>query len=137
MNKDIRLSISFYRHIKRRKLEARLGPCGVFSFIDLLLYVGENKPDGILSGMDAEDIALAAHAEERSERAKKTAQVRWGTSGGDGQRVMARRKSEPPPAGSKTTYGRGVLQYAPTGRLKKFRKGVQGDNPLKRVSPSY
>jgi hypothetical protein len=117
MNKDIRLSISFYRHLKRRKLQMRLGPQGVLSFIDLLLYVGENKPDGVLSAMKAEDVALAAqwtgdpgqfvatlldlqllertedqtltihhwaehngyaaHAPERSERARRAAEVRW------------------------------------------------------------
>ena len=59
-NRDIRLQISFYRHVKRRKLQTRLGPEGVLALIDLLLYAGENKPDGSLSGMTEEDIGLAA-----------------------------------------------------------------------------
>ena len=60
MNKDIRISVSFYNHIKRRKLEKKLGAKAVLSLIDLWLYAGINKPDGVLTGMDEEDIALAA-----------------------------------------------------------------------------
>ncbi len=60
MNRDIRIATSFYSHIKRKKLEKRLGAKAVLSLIDLWIYAAMNKPDGVLSGMSEEDIALAA-----------------------------------------------------------------------------
>jgi hypothetical protein len=118
VNYDIRIKTSFRDHRKRKKLQLRLGAEGVLAFIDLMLMVAETRPEGVLHGMDAEDIALdanwqddphefvqilvsiglldedengvlsihgwaehnayAAHAEERSAKAKKAAQARWG-----------------------------------------------------------
>jgi len=60
MNSDIRLKVSFPNHHKIKKLYRRLGPQGPLSLIYLWLYVAENKPDGVLSGMDDEDVELAA-----------------------------------------------------------------------------
>jgi len=121
MNKDIRLSVSFLTHRKRKKLHRKLGAEGVLAFIDLLLNTAMSRPKGILFGMDEEDIALdaqwdgdaiefvsvlievgflekgadhgykihdweihnafAAHADERSERARTAAAVRWKKNG--------------------------------------------------------
>ena len=60
MNADIRLKVTFPNHHKIKKLYRRLGPQGPLSLIYLWLYVAENKPNGVLSGMDEEDIELAA-----------------------------------------------------------------------------
>ena len=60
MNTDIRLSISFINHRKRKKLKRLLGAEGVLALIDLWLQTALNNPDGILRGMDEEDIALEA-----------------------------------------------------------------------------
>jgi uncharacterized phage protein (TIGR02220 family) len=61
MNSDIRVQISFSRHVKRKKLQSRLKAEGVLALIDLWLYAGENHPDGILKGMTSEDISLSAN----------------------------------------------------------------------------
>lgn len=60
MNTDIRLQLSFRNHPKTKKLRFALGNDGVISFIWLLMFVAESKPDGLLDGMDETDIALAA-----------------------------------------------------------------------------
>lgn len=60
MNKDIRLLLSFRNHPKTKKLRLKLGDSGPLGFIYLLMFTAESKPDGVLDGMDAEDIALAS-----------------------------------------------------------------------------
>lgn len=60
MNTDIRLSVDFYDHPKIVKLERRLGFEGVKALQLLWLWTAKNRPDGVLSGMDEEDIAIAA-----------------------------------------------------------------------------
>lgn len=60
MNSDIRLSVGFWQHPKTRKLVKRLGLEGVRSLQILWLWAAQNKPDGQLTGMDWEDIELAA-----------------------------------------------------------------------------
>jgi hypothetical protein len=60
MNKDIRLSIGFLDHHKTVKLERRLGWPGVRSLLRLWFYAAENRPEGILTGMSAEDVEIAA-----------------------------------------------------------------------------
>lgn len=52
--------VTWPSHPKAKKLRLKLGDSGPLGFIYLLAYVGAYKPDGVLSGMDAEDIALAA-----------------------------------------------------------------------------
>ncbi len=115
---DIRLELSFRSHPKTKKLVRRLGSDGALSLVWLWMFAAESRPDGDLSGMDAEEISLAAcwdgeprqfvstlvecrflegqdgaysihdwqehqpwaaHAGERSERARKAAQARWGS----------------------------------------------------------
>jgi hypothetical protein len=61
MNTDIRVAISFYKHLKRRRLQLDLGAEGVCGLIDLWLYMAENRPDGNLSNMSSEEISLAAN----------------------------------------------------------------------------
>lgn len=60
MNSDIRLSVGFWEHPKTVKLTRRLGLEGVRSLQILWLWATQNRPDGVLSGMDAEDIEIAA-----------------------------------------------------------------------------
>lgn len=60
MNTDIRLSVGFWRHPKTVKLQRRLGLEAVRSLQVLWLWAAENKPSGDLSGLDDEDISIAA-----------------------------------------------------------------------------
>lgn len=60
MNTDIRLSVGFWEHPKTVKLIRRLGLEGVRSLQVLWLWATQNRPDGVLSSMDAEDIEIAA-----------------------------------------------------------------------------
>lgn len=60
MNSDIRLSVGFFDHPKIIKLERQLGLEGVTALLHLWLWAAQNKPSGILSGMDEEDIEIAA-----------------------------------------------------------------------------
>lgn len=72
MSTDIRVQISFSRHVKRRKLQSRLKADGVLALLDLWLYAGENHPDGTLEGMTDEDIALAVNWKGKPETLTKT-----------------------------------------------------------------
>lgn len=60
MNTDIRLSVGFWRHPKTIKLQRRLGLEAVRSLQILWLWAAENRPSGELSGMDDEDLEIAA-----------------------------------------------------------------------------
>lgn len=60
MNSDIRLSVGFFDHPKTIKLERQLGHEGVIALMRLWLWAAQNRPSGILSGMDVEDIEIAA-----------------------------------------------------------------------------
>ena len=60
MNSDIRLSIGWNRHPKIVKLRRKLGADGVLAIVNLWTFAGEQRPDGVLSGMDDDDIAIAA-----------------------------------------------------------------------------
>lgn len=60
MNTDIRLSCGFWSHPKTKRLVKRLGLEGVRSLQVLWLWAAQERPSGCLSGMDAEDIELAA-----------------------------------------------------------------------------
>lgn len=60
MNSDIRLKLSFQTHPKTKKLKLKLGNDGVISFIYLLMFAAGSKSNGILDGMDNDDIALAS-----------------------------------------------------------------------------
>ena len=66
MNIDIRLSLSFFDHPKTRKLQKRCGIEAVICLQKLWLWAADQRPNGALSGLDAEDIELAAdwHGED-------------------------------------------------------------------------
>lgn len=59
-NSDIRLSAGWYRHPKIVKLRRRLGGSAIASLTQLWTYAGEERPSGRLTGMDVEDIEIAA-----------------------------------------------------------------------------
>ncbi len=63
MNSDIRLSIGFLDHPKTVKLQRQLGEAGVLSLLRLWLWAAQNRPSGILIGMDEDDIEIAARWE--------------------------------------------------------------------------
>lgn len=60
MANDARFSFGFPNHPKTKKLARRLGPGGPWAMVCLILWAGQNRPDGSLDGMDEEDIELAA-----------------------------------------------------------------------------
>lgn len=60
MNTDIRLSVAFREHRKRKRLRLLLGPGSTDYLLDLWLAAAMNKPTGVLDGMDETDIALEA-----------------------------------------------------------------------------
>ena len=60
---DVRLPVDFWSHRKTRKLIKRLGLEGPVSFQRLWCYASQRRPDGVLSGLSNEDIALEAHWE--------------------------------------------------------------------------
>jgi hypothetical protein len=58
-NRYIRVKRDFFYHFKTRKLIKRLGLSGAVSLVKLWTYAMEFKPDGVLSGMSDEAIAIA------------------------------------------------------------------------------
>ncbi|MGE4297006.1 MAG: hypothetical protein AB7E47_03165 [Desulfovibrionaceae bacterium] len=60
MNTDFRVAVGFARHVKTRKLVRAVGYEAVLALLALWGYAAENKPDGVLHGMDVDDIELAA-----------------------------------------------------------------------------
>lgn len=60
MNSDIRVRTTFPHHHKTKKLRRKIGAEGICALTFIWLFAAENRPDGILSGMDEEDIAIAA-----------------------------------------------------------------------------
>lgn len=67
MNSDFRISVGFWQHPKTKKTVRRIGLEGVRSLQILWAWAAVNRSDGNLSGMDWEDIELAAdwQGEER------------------------------------------------------------------------
>ena len=57
MNSDIRVSITFRGHRKRRKLTKILGPGATDYLIDLWIATAVSRPDGVLTGWTPEIIA--------------------------------------------------------------------------------
>jgi len=60
MNIDFRISVGLFTHPKFIKLCRKLGDSAGLSFIRLLSFAAQNRTDGDLSGMDTDDIAIAA-----------------------------------------------------------------------------
>ena len=61
MANDIRLSVDFLTHRKRKKLQKELGEKGVLALIDLWLSTAVQRPSGSLNGYDEIDIELDAN----------------------------------------------------------------------------
>jgi hypothetical protein len=57
---DYRIRVGWRGHPKRIKLERRLGAVAVLALMDLWEFCTSSRTDGDLSGMDDEDIAIAA-----------------------------------------------------------------------------
>ena len=60
MNSDIRLNSGFWQHPKTVKLIRRLGLEGVRSLQMLWCWTAVNRCSGVLTGMDADDVEVAA-----------------------------------------------------------------------------
>lgn len=60
MNTDFRLSIGLFTHPKFIKLRRRLGGDGALGYIRLLAFAVQYREDGVLRGLDHDDIAQAA-----------------------------------------------------------------------------
>jgi len=58
---DIRVDTKFLQHPKTMKLYRRLGAEGLVSLLRLWFWTAENRPDGILHGLDEEDIDLISN----------------------------------------------------------------------------
>lgn len=61
MNEDIRISLDFWDHHKTIRLKKRLGYEGIEALTRLWFYAAKYRPDGHLTNMNNEDIAIAAH----------------------------------------------------------------------------
>lgn len=57
---DARISVALPSHPKTKKLIKIAGTDAAWRLVCLFLWVAQNRPDGVISGMDAEDIELAA-----------------------------------------------------------------------------
>ena len=57
---DIRVEVTWRDHHKRKKLHRRLGADGVLALLDLWLWAGKNRPDGVLTALTAEDVEINA-----------------------------------------------------------------------------
>ena len=60
MNTDFRVAVSFTQHPKTKKLIRKLGYKAFYSLINLWSFVSMNKPDGIMTNMDVDDIEIAS-----------------------------------------------------------------------------
>jgi len=60
MPDDIRLSLSFKTHRKRKKLFMRLGADGVLALLDFWMTIAETKPTGVLENYTGEDVEIDA-----------------------------------------------------------------------------
>lgn len=59
MNTDVRISMGLPTHPKTKKLIRKIGFEGAWRLVCLFIWVAQNKPDGNLTGMQADDIELA------------------------------------------------------------------------------
>lgn len=84
MNTDIRLSCGFWSHPKTKRLVKRLGLEGVRSLQILWAWAAQERPSGCLSGMDAEEIELAADWNGEDGRFFGECLGRWIDEGEDG-----------------------------------------------------
>lgn len=59
-NEYFRLKIGFFSSLKILKLKRRLGADGVLAWIQLLSFAADFKPDGDLSDLEVEEVAVVA-----------------------------------------------------------------------------
>ncbi len=59
MATDIRIDVDFYDHPKTIKLQRRFGADGVIALQRLWVFTARHKSNGVLSGMDNEEICIA------------------------------------------------------------------------------
>jgi hypothetical protein len=57
---DARVKVTLPDHPKTKKLIRKCGQAGAWNLIRLFLFAAANRPDGDLSGMDADDLEIAA-----------------------------------------------------------------------------
>ncbi len=77
-NTDIRISTTLFKHPKTIKLRKKLNWEGVTSLIQLWCHTAENKCEGVLDGMDHEDIAIASDWEgDPDEFVRVLLELRW------------------------------------------------------------
>jgi hypothetical protein len=57
MNTDIRIKTSFPNHPKTKKFIKVVGPLGGWMLVKLWVFTSQNKPEGLLTNMDASDIS--------------------------------------------------------------------------------
>jgi hypothetical protein len=60
MNSDFRISVSLVNHPKIKKLMRRCGDIAFYNLICFWSYVAQNKPNGDITGLDPDDIEIAA-----------------------------------------------------------------------------
>ena len=60
MNTDFRIAVGMTTHPKTVKLMRRCGDRAFFCLVNLWSWAALNKPDGDFSGMDHEDVEIAA-----------------------------------------------------------------------------
>lgn len=60
VNTDIRISVSFRNHRKRKRLKMMIGEGATDYLLDLWISTAMNRPSGVLNDMDEVDIALDA-----------------------------------------------------------------------------
>ena len=125
MNTDIRLRLSFRNHPKTKKLKYKLGPEAVLSFIWLMMFVAESKPDGELDEMDETDIALAADWDgDAGEFVETLVAVRYLENRNGTYRIHNWRRNQPWAAGAEQRSEHG--RKAAEARWKK-EKGLKFD----------
>lgn len=57
---DIRINVNFFSHPKTQKLIRRLGPESVLCLLQLWTWAAQNRPNGLLHGLDDEDLEIAS-----------------------------------------------------------------------------
>ena len=60
MNTDFRIRVSLPGHPKALKLMRRCGDIAFYNLVKFWAYVAQNKPSGVLKGLDLEDIEIAS-----------------------------------------------------------------------------
>lgn len=110
MSADIRLSVGFWDHPKTRKLIKRLGLESVRSLQILWMWCAQNRPNGMLAGMDAEDIELAAQwGGEEGKFFKVLLELRWIDETPDGHVLHEWEQHNPWASGTESRSGKARL----------------------------